>query len=583
MIDNPMRLPSTGIELSTIKVVSQKPSQSNKFTDNTSTSSSIQNRCKLNTIYLITISLTALLYYFTESMVRAVQNNIYYSNNITMIDAAVPRTIFYVACLGSIANLIIKSSGIAVSTQPTNILRYKWSKICIATISILATISIISIPSIYLRPPPFQTHNVLRGNCSQPLDIHPEFYSTCPSFQPENTSFVKARFFPKAGVGDLSSLQHTQKAYSYAVRLIESAGLLATLDGRMKKHGFNYPFLVTEKTCTDHMLDAVCESAFARCKYNDCNVNGTKFSCGIIEYAKKWIDCGRSFCPDNDMLCKSDFTGERATLIVSFFKEAIFNDLVLYFSPDDVEWIKSFFDNLEEGVDKSFKNSDCVDWSTKNENTVIEPTNRNGNQTSCNPNQTVYKLQNEGYVKNNSIFLLVVGALFCFVVNYYSLVPKTGSKLYFNFTSIHICCFAIAMLMSMLVYIGALALEKAHVKNPDQHDALTQKVWSCIYFLTSFFCFSGGVVLLVQKNDGVDVPTPRQRRASTILPELAVIRYCTCERLLGVSYIVVVLLLCCCCCCCGYIVVYCCCILLLYIVERRKRKIFFFFCRNIFF
>ena len=84
-------------------------------------------------------------------------------------------------------------------------------------------------------------------------------------------------------------------------RVQEFGPVMAQLKASLKKDGFPYPLIVTEKRCIDIFLDGICEIFFRRCNYNDCRLtNDTAQHCGYRDTVYRWHKCAVEKCEQED-------------------------------------------------------------------------------------------------------------------------------------------------------------------------------------------------------------------------------------------------------------------------------------------
>ena len=200
---------------------------------------------KLLSTQLIVTVFTVLLYFTTESLVNSIQNN---SDPARMLDAPLCRTIFYICCLGSVTSFTISSNGLASHS-------YRHLPVLLVQSVVLLSVVLLSlVPSIHQISPLPSRAKVGRANCSNPIDISKDFYSTCPTFRP-NSSFV------------LPTTTHVNDGTTQMERNKNSFNLVQRFDGAtdffpiLAKHviddvdGIDYLFYLTDPYINKKMMN----------------------------------------------------------------------------------------------------------------------------------------------------------------------------------------------------------------------------------------------------------------------------------------------------------------------------------------
>ena len=460
-------------------------------------------------IFVLSTSLSTFVYWASEKMVLTVQGT---DINPTMFDAPTFRTIFYLACLASIADLIIRANGTIGSGF--HIRNYQYSNIGIAIVFALTVFTMFLVPSIYENAPAPKENLFSRGNCSAPLDIHQDFYTKCPTFNTQPQSFIDT--VPTASLSQSTSLDRIKIYYRFVERIIAREQYIPVLAEAIHKNDqtLKYLYLFQDMDCVYKLLDAICEYTFVRCNHNNCSMpqqhvdigQNVTLSCIFINSVNEWLTCGINKCKEAEGCIPSLHysNGQVKKIINELITQ--FNQVIKeLFDPQSAEFLNIFFNKFKilfertqpgQGFDRINRMCPKDDVTHMDETDQVNHVNVDNNaleKISCNPQNTTYFTDATTASYDSRFLLLITYLLFNFKVGYFAV---TNNKLYFHLSIARTSCLCIALLMSMLVYIGALSLEKAAILN--QNDQ-TQTFWSAIYFIVSWLCFYGGLGVLVRE------------------------------------------------------------------------------------
>jgi hypothetical protein len=456
---------------------------------------------KLLSTQLSVTVFTILLYFTTESLVNAVQN---ISDPARMLDAPLCRTIFYICCLGSVTSFTITSNGLT-----TNSNSYRHLPLLLVQSVVLLSVVLLSlVPSIHQQSPLPSRAKVGRANCSDPIDISTEFYITCPTFRP-NSSFV----LPTAvHVNDGTLMERNKNSFNLVKRFEGARDFFPILAKTIVDQvpDIDHVFYLKTEECIWKFIDLTCEFNFQRCNYDDCSClfqdNATLLTCGQTTALNAWMECGKKHClltPGCDATTQS--TVPILKRILDRAKYQVLTENQQLFDKVTTQWFQTFFGQLKDSFDKKETFQDCTGWEQSYVAHDKDRNNPNNNETSCNPKILTYEKENNKITFDSAQLLLVLNLLFLGIIGVILLLFLYETQTHafkethafqstFHLTSPRISCFFIAIIMSMLVYVGALELERAAAFN--QNDT-TQTVWSAVYFAASYLCFHGGIHLLI--------------------------------------------------------------------------------------
>jgi hypothetical protein len=191
----------------------------------------------------------------------------------------ITEIMFYIACIATVADAAIRSSGLAYSKSNVSIKMYKISLVANSIFYIVIALVVYLKPSIYLKKPRTTESDINTGNCSSPIDISPDFHYLCPTFR-SNHSLINPVQIQTEDVSnggsrhrksDQSTVVELSKTYmSYIERFQAFGAFVTTLDGQLKVWGFPYPYIFTDIKCTTVFTQGVCENFFSRCRFTNC-------------------------------------------------------------------------------------------------------------------------------------------------------------------------------------------------------------------------------------------------------------------------------------------------------------------------
>ena len=500
------------IELSVASDNNNNEDNNTTTTTTTSTTSSPNlHRIKLLLFLIVTLASVAALFYFTEVATRTFRRD---EIQVDLLDQPVTQIMFNVALIGGITNVAIQASGLSASHQPNDIRNYKLSNIWIVTAVLITFITMIAEPAVYIRPSVVLNKPMGRGQCVAPIEIDPEFFNVCPSFR-KNYSFVQ----PNPIVSDSNDrnmtahdpLEETQDYFSTVERLYAASGLVRAAAGNMK---FNP--MVTDRTCIDLLWDTICEATFSRCQYETCRIPKLqdlastrekyqgRATCGMRFQAQKWLQCGIKVCESDSASCQ---------VAVKDYRELFNADGIKYFTdefekllgqlktskkvtPEELKMVQDAFKHLPDALNKTandiiFQN-ECAGWEDHHVLSVDKTNSNNHSNTSCDPNRTSYQIYAKEIKHDGTyIYLTIFCVLFLIFIYFLKVESDKALSLNLNLSSVRLACCFIAIIMSVLVFIGGIELQKAARVNNNQD----QKVWAVFYFLVSFYCLHGGKYL----------------------------------------------------------------------------------------
>ena len=489
------------IELSVASDNNNNEDNNTTTTTISSTSSPNLHRIKLLLFLIVTLASIAALFYFTEVATRTIRRD---GIQVDLLDQPVTQIMFNVALIGGITNVAIQASGLAASHQPNDIRNYKLSNIWIVTVVLITFITMIAEPAVYIRPSVVLNKPMGRGECVAPIEVDREFFNVCPSFR-KNYSFVQPNpIVSNSNDRNMTAhdpLEETQKYFSN-VKLLESvSGLL-----RAQATKFKFNPMAIDPTCIYSFVDTLCEATFSRCQYETCRIpklQDLASTCGMRFQAQKWLQCGIKVCESDSASCE---VSEKVDDYREFFNADGIEDFVGIFAdllnrlesskkvtPDELKMVKDVFKHLPDALNKTandiiFQN-ECAGWEDHHVFSIDETNSNNHSNTSCDPNRTSYQIYAKEIKHDGTyIYLTISCVLFLIFIYFLEVESDKALLLNLNLSSVRLACCFIAIIMSVLVFIGGIELQKAARINNNQD----QKVWAVFYFLVSFYCLHGG-------------------------------------------------------------------------------------------
>ena len=445
---------------------------------------------------------------------------------INIYEAPLPFIAFLIAMMVSISIFTLRANGIhQKSIAPSDIRLHKLALISFAMIIMGTVLVMWAAPSTYIQPAKNVTKTFSRRNCSNPVDIREDFYTMCPTFRQNYSVVHRADYI--GNISEISSLTD-QEIFELVVRAQEKAPFLSSFYA-IERWSF---LAILNEDCTDYFLDIVCETAFRRCTYGTCT---TMDSCSAQHVGLQWIKCGKQHCEQSSICDAEDFTPSSFSSALDILRSQMYTlDTQVTKAEYSfvLETLKYIINTALHSTSAEFDEVCGKEWHDahkirKSDTSVTSSTSAIG-VISCNPTQTTY--QSKGTKERlNSTWMLLNINLLLFLVTVAFLL---SSKAYRNSVLVcpsyaRIACCCIAIIMSLLVFIGATELI---VIAPKENDS--RYFWCWLYYAVAAACWHGGLCVLVpaEKHNGCDneetfpemfdtsARTQRVRRQSMVVP-----------------------------------------------------------------
>ena len=447
-------------------------------------------------IYIITILLSISIFFAIEYL---------YGNRIpTVFNNPLPQTIFIILIIASCTDFSIRLSGSSSSANPFAIRKYKYSMLTLISIPLLTIIVTTIHPNgTYRFPPLDMIQNIHRGNCSIPLDVDPDFFEVCPTFDKTSMIQVYKDGFRTNDYGETVDALELSKKMIYFIKQVQDLKpVLSVLKFSQFKE--TSKIATNKDECVDIFLASLCEMGFSRCSYSTCDYDST---CALQHTVHQMIECGSKDCKKDDMCnVEIEFSTEKIRewvkafmfLMRKGFKELPEAEKKML---DRIANVAKRYANTTEYQENFQNERKCLKWYNNhlnniNQNIVIV----NNSKSSCNPNKNTTsvpgtKETNDATVILFTIFFVNLVAVVAFSHRDVDIENKNGDVLTIGIrlTYSRIAVFLICLTMSILIFIGACELQYSAYSVTEE---ISQKIWTIFYFIVSYLCFHGGLILL---------------------------------------------------------------------------------------